>query len=235
MEIKGQLSKFVIKHESTIIEYLNRKNINCIPQLYWFGLHDSLLTMVISYCDSPFNIEHLTINHFQQLISGLEKIHQASIIHRDIKMANIMFRRGNICFIDFGLAMIFKDDYTGEHIPNTMGDTVIGTPTFMSWNIHCGNKPSRRDDLISLGYVFIYLPQFLQQLNDTDADDINNDESIDSLNNVYLKEMKKWTSIETYQIPQQFRQYLELCYQLKYEQTPNYALLRTILSSGTSP
>lgn len=62
-----------------------------------------------------------------------------------------------IYLIDFGLVKRYRDLKTNSHMPYRDHKGLIGTARFVSINTHLGIEPSRRDDLESLGYVWIYL------------------------------------------------------------------------------
>ena len=92
-----------------------------------------------------------------QCIDILEDIHKKYVIHRDIKPQNIMLKNGMLYFIDFGFSTFYIDSY-GEHaILQNNHENIIGTPKYVSINIHNGITPFRRDDLISLGYMYLFL------------------------------------------------------------------------------
>ena len=57
--------------------------------------------------------------------------------------------------IDFGLTRPIIDPKTGQHIPFRSGKNLIGTCRYVSINSHLGFELSRRDDLLTLGYVMI--------------------------------------------------------------------------------
>ena len=85
-----------------------------------------------------------------QLAKGLEAIHQAGILHRDLKPHNVMFRDEHIAaIVDFGPA---KD--LNENLELTRLGDVFGTPYYMSPEQVSGEKLDARSDLYSLGVIF---------------------------------------------------------------------------------
>lgn len=58
--------------------------------------------------------------------------------------------------IDYGLAKKYFDNTLKRHIPFVSSKSLTGTARYASINAHIGYELSRRDDLISLGYVMIY-------------------------------------------------------------------------------
>ena len=86
-------------------------------------------------------------------------MHSKFYIHRDIKPDNIMMglaETSNIVhMIDFGLTRLVIDPKTNKHIPLATGKNLIGTCRYVSVNSHKGLELSRRDDLITLGYVIL--------------------------------------------------------------------------------
>ena len=175
-----------LKHEATLLQYLYEHGCRTTPPIYWYGLHNSLVTMIIpwyemslhqymaSFRPSPAMIRDTVI----AMVDILETIHSHYVIHRDIKPQNFMIRRlksvkgsdppsqldhsirGGIdlVLIDFGLASVYMDG--DEHIPcKTDKTTLIGSPKFASIHIHQGIEPSRRDDMISMGYIGYLMSQ----------------------------------------------------------------------------
>ena len=96
---------------------------------------------------------------FYQLLERLEWMFRKEYIHRDIKPDNMMMGTGQdsniLHMIDFGLTHRYIDQRTGRHIPLVKNKILIGTCRYVSLNSHKGIELSRRDDLITLGYVII--------------------------------------------------------------------------------
>ena len=57
--------------------------------------------------------------------------------------------------IDFGFCKRYN--YDGEHIEQGNISKMIGTPNFVSINVHKGIEPSRRDDIESCIYIMMYM------------------------------------------------------------------------------
>jgi len=147
-------------------EYVDKNSYNYQP-LYKYYLKDVLKYMIT-------------------IVETIEKIHEKGVIHRDIKPENFMISQSRLQenqdqqahqdqqdqqahqdqqaqqqvikklnIIDFGLSRVYIKD--GAHISNKPNSSIVGTMRYISTHIHEGNVYSRRDDIISILYVIIYL------------------------------------------------------------------------------
>ncbi|KAJ9506468.1 hypothetical protein QJQ45_019467 [Haematococcus lacustris] len=254
-----------------------------IPNLRWYGIEGDYNVMVIdllgpsledlfNFCNRRFSIKtvlmladqmrsyacHVLLAILLLQLSRLEMVHTRSFIHRDIKPDNFLMglgkRANQVNIIDFGLAKKYRDPKTHVHIPYCENKNLTGTARYASVNTHLGIEQSRRDDLESLGYVFMYflwgsLPwQGLQAATKKQKWVKANvapqqvfcgagqhrmpDEYLTcfSLNCRYEKisEKKMKTSFESLckGLPQEFITYFTYVRSLRFDEKPDYAFLR---------
>lgn len=156
----------ILKKEAQIYQYLEMQV--GFPHLKWFGTDRVNNYMVInllgesiySYIEKngKINVNH-AISYGDQMIDRIFFFHSKKMIHRDIKPHNFLFGLKNtdmIYLIDFGLSKSYLDS-EDKHIPYLDGQKIIGSFNFISENIKNGLVPSRRDDLVSIIKVIIYM------------------------------------------------------------------------------
>lgn len=92
----------------------------------------------------------------RQVGSGLSAAHNAGILHRDIKAANIILNgigeEVYACVTDFGLARAAFSDTTALTV-----DGIIGTPGYLAPELFFGGSPSKASDVFSFGVVVYQL------------------------------------------------------------------------------
>jgi hypothetical protein len=86
-----------------------------------------------------------------ELLDALDFAHEAGVIHRDVKPANVMLdAQRRVKLADFGVARIQDSD-------RSAAGTMVGTPAFMSPEQIQGLKIDRRTDIFSAGTLLYQL------------------------------------------------------------------------------
>ncbi|WP_304523791.1 serine/threonine protein kinase [Actinoplanes sp. DH11] len=86
--------------------------------------------------------------------TALTAIHGAGVIHRDLKPGNVLFARGGIKVIDFGIARAFEA--TSQH---TRTDQMVGTVAYMAperFDPIDGRPVTAAADIFAWGAVVVY-------------------------------------------------------------------------------
>ena len=222
----------ILKHETTILNYLHEHNIKQIPTVYWYGIFMNCPTLAMTYYKNSLEdyIKHKPINHEKMdtimglILEILENVHKNLVIHRDIKPGNIMMKNGELFLIDFGLSTFYVDEDFIHIECKKNRDYIIGTPKYISYNIHDGYEPSRRDDLISLGYLYLDIMR-IQTGNVLPWINIQHPSSneTDAPINQERKRLKSWINIESLcQESEKIYKYMENCYKLEFNELPEY-------------
>lgn len=89
------------------------------------GEHD-LSQVLTQRSKEPFDMEFVRY-HFQEMMKCVKVVHDADIVHSDLKPANFVFVKGMLKIIDFGIANAVPD-----HTVNIYRDNQIGTPNYMA-------------------------------------------------------------------------------------------------------
>jgi serine/threonine protein kinase len=88
----------------------------------------------------------------RQLLAGLQQLHQAGILHRDVKPENILIGDdGRVRITDFSLAVLQGGVKLTHH------QAIVGTPAYMSPEQAAGRTPDARSDLYAVGIVLYEL------------------------------------------------------------------------------
>ena len=111
--------------------------------------------------------EHL-VRWFAQLASAIDYIHGVGIVHRDIKLNNILLNdKGGVTLSDFGISKFEGERIRSEvNVSRTMvsmadgtvtGNLVMGTEGYMAPEILRGRDASAASDTYALGVTFFRL------------------------------------------------------------------------------
>lgn len=175
-------AKRLFDNEAVILEKLGRAN-DQIPQLLERFEKDGEFYLVQDFVDGePLSSEMplgqrwsetQVIQLLQEVLPILDAVHNAGIIHRDVKPDNLIRRKdGKLCLIDFGAVKQIRT-YQPTHSQLISLTVAIGTPGYMPTEQSKG-KPRPNSDLYALGIVAVQaltgmLPS---QLREDDAGEV---------------------------------------------------------------
>ena len=175
----------------------------------------------------PFTKE--VVGYMIEMLQIISRVHDAGIVHRDIKPENFMIgisksdkeqkeNEGKMLhLIDFGLSKFYKKG--DKHVINTNDKSMVGTMRYVSTYIHDGSVYSRRDDIISILYVSIYLLKgtlpwcgLCSKKGDTQTKE----------QMVYAKKVNTTSAEVCEGLPALFKKLVEYAYSLEFEEKPDY-------------
>jgi len=118
------------------------------------------LYLIMEFCSGGELFDHIVANgriqereacrFFHQIISGVEQIHQMSVVHRDLKPENLLLDdHKNIKIVDFGLSNTFHD---GQLLKTACGSPCYAAPEMVAGQLYV---PSRCD-LWSCGVILLH-------------------------------------------------------------------------------
>ncbi|MBL8192549.1 MAG: serine/threonine protein kinase [Blastocatellia bacterium] len=149
--------------EAQMASALNHPNILSI---YDIVIENEKPFLIMEYVDGQTLREVLNDNKMNlalaldiaiQLAQGLLAMHNAGIIHRDLKLDNFILRKdGYLKILDFGLAKPVSEKENLSKFETKIG-LVIGTPRYMSPEQARGKELDCRSDIFSFGSVFYEL------------------------------------------------------------------------------
>ncbi|KAJ7086129.1 kinase-like protein [Mycena belliarum] len=212
-----------------------------VPQVHHFGqegLHNVLvidllgpnLEDLFDMCGRKFTVKTVCMAA-KQMVTRVQAIHEKSLIYRDIKPDNFLIgvpgtkNANTVHVIDFGMAKHYRDPKTKVHIPYRERKSLSGTARYMSINTHLGREQSRRDDLESLGHVFMYFLRGGLPWQGLRA--ATNKQKYEKIG-----EKKQTTPIVELceGFPEEFGIYMNYVRKLGFEETPDYDFLRELFT-----
>lgn len=228
VKLQTDEGSILLRNEARIYNLL--RDVKGVPRLKIFGKEHGINYMVIqllgkTVIDNNNLID--VINIGIQIIDIIRDIHSRGVIHRDIKPDNILYSlntKEQIYLIDFGLSLCYKDK-NGRHISQRNSREIIGSINFISVNIHKGISSSRRDDIISIYYVLVYLivgdlPWNINKMKET---------KIEKMYNNVFKMKQNINLLSKYGIHENIYKMYEHCLELNYSDEPDYDYLCRLL------
>lgn len=142
-----------------------------IATIYEIGESGGIPYIAMEYCEGEtlsarIHREPVRTDEFiliaEQIAAGLAAAHRNSVIHRDIKSANIILEEnGSIKILDFGLAKLIEHDLaTSKNATmqySAAGGAFFGTVPYISPEQAAGLPADERSDLFSAGTVLYEL------------------------------------------------------------------------------
>ena len=224
----------LLQNEAAIMNYLKGPNIPTVKS-YGFTSSYNILVMQLLGRDlehhfkkrKKFSVKTVCMLGFQ-MINILENIHEKHILHRDIKPENFVMGLNHnskiVYLIDFGLAKKYRSMSTLIQYPLTMKKKFTGTARYASINALKGYEHSRRDELESLGYIFIY---FLK--GKLPWQNIKVKDKEEKFKKILQKKLEISSNELCSGIPKEFEIFLEYVKNLKYDEQPDYNMLKDLL------
>jgi serine/threonine protein kinase len=180
-----RLARF--QREARMLAALNHANIATI---YGLEQSDNVTYLVMELVPGetlaervkagPLGIEE-ALKIAVQIAEALEAAHEKSIVHRDLKSANVKVTpEGKVKVLDFGLAKAFEGDAANEDISNsptlsraaTMQGVILGTAAYMSPEQARGRSVDKRTDIWAFGCVLYEMLSGKQAFHGEDVTDI---------------------------------------------------------------
>ena len=221
------------------VDKLNNKIVG-IPKVYYFDkIENKFNYMVMDFLGPSLgDLFQLMEKRFtlstvcmcgMQMMCRLEYIHEKGFIHRDIKPENFVVGinddSNTIYIIDFGLSQRYKDKKTGAHTPYRENRQMIGTVRYASINTQIGIEQSRRDDVEAVGYVLVYLA-----LGRLPWQRAGKEKGKGHLAKVLEKKLITPPEILCKKLPRQFAFIFQYIRKLKFEERPDYNMMKCLLA-----
>ncbi len=236
IKIEDRTKKNKLKKEYDIYRKISHVCALYVPTIYSYMETEKYNILVMELLGS--NLEELFVQNNRQfdktsvmnlglnIIKIIEQFHNKGFIHRDIKPSNFLVdnaSQNKIYMMDFGLSKKYVSN--GKHMESKNIKSLIGTPRYVSINVHDNIEPTRRDDLESIGYMLLYLYNGKLPWQGIKT-------SKKSLMHNTIGIMKKSISLEelTQNTPSCFHKYLNHVRNLAYDETPNYKYLTNLFN-----
>lgn len=149
---KSLKGKFYELLENEIKVLRSCKNVNII-RLFDIKKTPNNIYLMIEYCNEGDLMQYLkkkgklteeeVTEYLVQILNGFKTLVKNNIMHRDLKLANILKHNGLIKIADFGFAKILSDD--------AFTDTMLGSPLNMAPEILGGKEYNNKADIWSIG------------------------------------------------------------------------------------
>ena len=131
-----------------------------VVEIYDYGVHAGYEYLAMEYLprgDLKARIargvsERESLQYLQRIAEALQVVHQAGLVHRDLKPPNVMLRENDaVALIDFGLAR--QIDGSTSSLQTGQTGVLRGSPYYMSPEQALGDQLDGRSDFYGLGII----------------------------------------------------------------------------------
>lgn len=149
IRIHREIALMMLLHHPYIVSL---KDAMIMPHHYYLFFEYVSGGQILDYIISHGKLKEKQARKFaRQMLSAIEYCHRHSIVHRDLKIENILItEEGDIKIIDFGLSNLFS---TQSHLSTFCGSLYFAAPELLSAQEYTGPEV----DIWSLGIVFYVL------------------------------------------------------------------------------
>ena len=124
----------------------------CVPALAGKELRD-----LLKHSSEQGFAPQLACHLFEQVLHGLQAVHDAGIVHRDMKPENVFVLAGGmqeIRIMDFGLAKPDEENAAAIDVFRTLSGEISGSPAYIAPETVSSDPIDGRTDIYSLGVMF---------------------------------------------------------------------------------
>lgn len=215
-----------------------------IPKVYWYGMHGSAFNAMVMELLGPslqdlfleaerkFSLKTVLLL-IDQMIDTIHFVHHQGFVHRDISTNNFMMGVGpenahKLHLIDFGLAKKMQVPNfcaAKRRISYNFARPMVGTGRFCSITCQRGEEEARRDDMESLGYLWIYMLKGRLPWQGLKASC-----SVEKMALVLKCKQSTPLAVLCEGLPNEFLTYMSFVRDMKQYDSPNYAAIKSLFA-----
>ena len=237
-DVKSNHQELYVEHK--ILQRIHKEDgVVGIPHIFYYGVTEGRNMVVTDLLGESLDRKlkdsggklglKTTIMILDQVLRRLELLHSHRILHRDLKPSNLAVGLGSnsqtIYLLDFGKAKKYMDSQDA-HIQMKTNKLSVGNLRYTSTNADKGIEQSRRDDLESLIYIAIYFANGKLPWQGIRATTI-----CEKFRAVRSTKLKTAPEVLCAGLPPEMGQWLKYVRSLKFEQAPDYTMLKGLIKS----